>query len=61
VIIWGSFFSKKMELLCYNRRWRHESRIWYTEYGLTILSHIVLAKFAITSRDIFGFPHNRVT
>jgi hypothetical protein len=25
----------------------------YTEYSLIILSHIVLAKFAITSREIF--------
>jgi hypothetical protein len=25
---------------------RHETRIWHTEYSRTILSHIVLAKFA---------------
>jgi hypothetical protein len=24
-----------------HRRWRHETRIWYTEYSLIILSHIV--------------------
>jgi hypothetical protein len=31
----------------------HETRICYTEYSLIILSHIVLAKFARTSREIF--------
>jgi hypothetical protein len=39
-----------LQILCYDRRWRHETKIWCTEYGLIILSHIVLAKFAITSK-----------
>jgi hypothetical protein len=26
-----------------HRRWRHETRIWYAEYSLIILGHIVLA------------------
>jgi hypothetical protein len=36
-----------------HRRWRHTTRIWHTEYNLIILSHIVLAKFTITSRELF--------
>jgi hypothetical protein len=40
-----------------HRRWRHETRIWCTEYSLIILSHIVLAKSLAEPRENCSDPY----